>query len=323
MLLETEKNMKELGASRLLVCPTCRGALSFSASGAACQQCGRNYPRHPAGFLDLRPDDSHYQDWISGSDAASERWLAGDALTESVGAQHMMRSYLAPLLGKLNLAGGTVLSVGCGGGWDVDELQAAGFSAWGIDNGGRTVVWPDRTAREQLVVGDALRMPFADAGFDFVFSEGVIEHIGMNGDSFEAQSDHQEQRVRYVDSQLRVTKPGGYVLVACPNGRFPIDFFHGGRVVQGVRMRFHRPGEQFLPSCEEIRRLFSSQAEWVRPLTLHGFFNLDRLAGESRFAALSSRMMKAASRLLPAAFLGTALSPYLVILIRKRSLESA
>lgn len=231
----------------------------------------------------------------------------------------MMRAYLAPLLHRLGLAGGTVLSVGCGGGWDVDELQSAGFSAWGIDNGGRALVWGDRAAKDYLLIGDALQLPFQGDAFDFVFSEGVIEHIGMNGDSFEKQSDQREQRSRFAQSQLRVTRPGGYILVACPNGRFPIDFYHGGVDVRGVRMRLHSPLEAFLPSLGEIRQLFAPQAEWIRPLSLDGFFNMGRLAGESGFAALSSRMFSTASRLLPASFWGTVLSPYLVVLIRKKS----
>jgi hypothetical protein len=83
-------------------------------------------------------------------------------------------------------------------------------------------------------------------------------------------------------------------------------------------MRFHSPRQRFLPSFGQIRRLFASQAEWIRPLSLHGFFNLERLAGESKFAAFSSGLLTIATRLLPNALWGTALSPYLVVLIRKK-----
>ena len=64
--------------------------------------------------------------------------------------------------------------------------------------------------------------------------------------------------------------------------------------------------------------LFASQAQAIQPLSLSGFFNLDRLAQQSKSAAFSSWCMTLASRLLPDAFWGSALSPYLVILVRKK-----
>ena len=304
--------------NHVLACPSCRGALDHSSSGARCQVCRRFYPLRPDGFLDLRLDDSYYNDVVSLSDAARARWLGGVALTESTGAQHMIRNYLVPLLARLGRSDVRILSAGCGGGWDVDELHAAGFAAWGIDNGGRTMVWRERAAREYLSLADALHMPFFDEVFDFVFSEGVIEHIGMGGDSLVGQPDQRAQRIQYAESLLRVTKPGGHLLIACPNRLFPIDFYHGGRDILGMRMRFHSPLERFLPSYRDIRGLFASQAQAIQPLSLSGFFNLDRLAQQSKSAAFSSWCMTLASRLLPDAFWGSALSPYLVILVRKK-----
>lgn len=42
-------------AIRLLACPRCLSALEHTSSGSRCLACGHVYPRHPDGFIDLRP----------------------------------------------------------------------------------------------------------------------------------------------------------------------------------------------------------------------------------------------------------------------------
>lgn len=312
--------MTILDAHSLLVCPWCHGPLIFKPVGAICQSCTKTYARHPDGFLDMRVDDSRYEDWLSTNEEARSQWLNECAPLETAGAQHMVQNYLIPLFRRLGLANSAmVLSVGCGGGWDVEILHREGFLAWGIDNGGRVMVWKDRSCVDFLSMSDALLLPFPDSTFDFVFSEGVIEHIGYTGDSPHQQPDWQFRRQRFAESLLRVTKPGGYILVACPNRLFPIDFFHGGRPFHGLTVRFHSPFETFLLSYGDIRRLFEGQAQWVRSLSLKHFFNLRRLAVGNRFMALVTALMECACDLIPDVFWGTAFSPYLVILIRKRS----
>jgi len=64
-----------------------------------------------------------------------------------------------------------------------------------------------------------------------------------------------------------VTKPGGRVFVDCPNGAFPIDFWHGGA---GGRARWHRRGEGFLPTFDDIRRL--ARENVVRAISPHRRF---------------------------------------------------
>jgi SAM-dependent methyltransferase len=59
------------------------------------------------------------------------------------------------------------------------------------------------------VQGDACALPFADAAFDIVFSNAVIEHVG----------DGERQR-KFVSEALRV---GRRVFITTPNRRFPIE----------------------------------------------------------------------------------------------------
>jgi len=303
----------------LYVCPRCLGPLAIDPDGAACAACQMVFARHSAGFLDLTLHGRRYEDWLSAGEGARRHWLEGPALTEAAGAQYLVHHYLLPLLRELRLPSSAgLLSVGCGGGWDVEALHQAGFLAWGIDNGGRTMAWQDRACVPYLSLSDALALPFPDGAFDFVFSEGVIEHIGYEGDSAQRRPGWELERQQFAACLLRVTRPGGYVLVACPNRLFPIDLFHGGRPLPGgVRLRFHSPSEEFLLSYGDIRSLFAAEAESIQSLSLWNFFNLSRLVSESRLLALPISLLELVLRFLPSRFWGTALSPYLVVLVRK------
>lgn len=53
------------------------------------------------------------------------------------------------------------------------------------------------------------KLPFPDASFDFVFSNEVIEHV-------------EDDRL-YAVEMARVTRPGGRLLVFCPNRWYPVE----------------------------------------------------------------------------------------------------
>jgi SAM-dependent methyltransferase len=269
----------------------------------------------------MRIDGAYYEDWLSTNEEAGTWWLNEGVPIEASGSQHMIEDYLIPLLGRLGFSrGATVLSVGCGGGWDVATLQRQGFPAWGIDNGGRVRAWKVNPYRDYLSISDALRLPFPDNAFDLVFSEGVIEHIGYAGDSADKLPDFHEKRKQFVRSLMRVTKPGGYVFISCPNRLFPIDFFHGGRTainVRGLNLRLHSPFEEFLLSYKDIRSLVLPHVQWMRPLTLKNFFNLSRLARASGPLGPIIRLIAAGTAVVPDRLWSTAISPYLAILVKK------
>jgi hypothetical protein len=62
----------------------------------------------------------------------------------------------------------------------------------------------------QFVLGDALNLPFADNGFDYVHASSVLEHIG----SYPNQS-------RMIAECLRVARKG--ICLTTPNRWFPIE----------------------------------------------------------------------------------------------------
>jgi SAM-dependent methyltransferase len=202
---------------------------------------------------------------------------------EDIGSRRVVREFLAPLMSRLALHPGesVVLSDGCGRGADVEELRGLGFESWGVDPGLRSEEWSRRVCTEYLLHGDGTDLPFASAIFDFVFSEGVIEHVGLSGDhNLPAEiSKHdklERDRIAYCDEIYRVLKPGGYALIGGPNRLFPIDFFHGGRPFLGLCFRFHSFRERFLASASDVRTWFGESVT-VKSISLDGFFNMSLL----------------------------------------------
>jgi len=220
---------------------------------------------------------------------------------------------------RLLTPGSSVLDCGCGNGVSVDVLNEHGIDAWGVDLSAlRKWQWRQRTFRDRLGVSDALRLPFGDESFDAVISSGVIEHIGVEetgGAQYRVRPLPERDALRqtFIDELLRVTRPGGRVFVDCPNGAFPIDFWHGG---EGGRARWHSRDEGFLPTFREIKMWAKGSARAISPHRRFAF----RQVGQhwyGRLFALPMALWFAVMRAIP--FLArTALNPYLVVEIRKK-----
>jgi SAM-dependent methyltransferase len=98
--------------------------------------------------------------------------------------------------------GGTVLDVGCGSGWLTYLLARRGFEATGIDLG-PTAFEPPPLPNLHFRQGSALHIPFADAAFDVVMANTMLEHT---------------DRPREVLLEMkRVLKPGGLLFITGPN----------------------------------------------------------------------------------------------------------
>jgi ubiquinone/menaquinone biosynthesis C-methylase UbiE len=117
----------------------------------------------------------------------------------------VQRFYEGPLLRKLGgtVMGGTALEIGCGRGAGVEVIlrQFHPEHVYGIDldplqiERARRRLMHRYPRRVTLMVGDAERLPFADAIFDAVFDFGALHHV----------PDWQ----RSIADIRRVLKPGG------------------------------------------------------------------------------------------------------------------
>lgn len=287
-----------------LVCPSCHASLDRP-------HCGAPFSREN-GIADF--SGGAYYDTFNNEEELTPEHKIGLA-AEVAGSRWRIEKFYLQFLRK----GDEVLDCGCGNGVSVDVLHEHGIDAWGVDLSAlRKWQWREREHRDQLAVANALRLPFPDDSFDVVISSGVIEHIGVDeigGTEYRVtpRGDRDALRQQFIDELLRVTKRGGRVFVDCPNGAFPIDFWHGGA---GGRARWHSRSEGFLPSFRDIRRMAKGHA--VRAASPHRRFAFKQV-GQHWYGRLFSAPMAlwfAAMNLMPL-LARTALNPYLVIEIRK------
>src|SRR5947207_5486722 len=237
-----------------LICPSCREPLSATGAMLRCPACLSGFPIEH-GIADFSRGE--YYDRYSPDDALSGRELEGLAM-EVDGARRRILDFYEPLLRRAGAR--RVLDSGCGNGVSVDLLTELGYDAWGNDLSQlRQVQWRERRSRDRLVVASSLRLPFPDDYFDAVISSGVIEHIGVAETGVPRYSvrplpDRDDQRAAFLAELSRVTIAEGVVFLDCPNGAFPIDFWHGDR--PGAARR-HSRHEGFLPTVHELRSLVS------------------------------------------------------------------
>lgn len=113
---------------------------------------------------------------------------------------HAMRSAELALAMQLLPAGGKILELGAGDGWQASILSQHGFTVAAVDVKG---VAAGTTQFAPVTIYDGSTLPFADRDFDAVFSSNVLEHV---------------QDFARVQAELaRVLKPGGIAVHCVPS----------------------------------------------------------------------------------------------------------
>jgi SAM-dependent methyltransferase len=97
-------------------------------------------------------------------------------------------------------APGSLLDIGCGGGWSTALFSDRGYTATGID---LTPRFETNDRRVHLLRADAYALPFRAETFDVVATYQTIEHM--------------TDPARFLDEALRVLKPGGELSIVGPN----------------------------------------------------------------------------------------------------------
>lgn len=299
------------------VCPQCHGELQQGDQCTVCRACQATFGQTQNGFVDFAGPGISFDDWWMRDAQSQRRWLEVDAPKEELYEVGLAKNYVLPLLRKLGYQPGnsSVLSAGCGLGSDVDLLNEEGFATWGIDVGNRVLGWSERVHADKLARADLCKMPYPDNSFDFVLSLNTIEHIGVVGDTTQVTEDYLEQRMVALKSLLRVTKPGGHILLSGLSRTIPFDFGH----IQEVKyVRIHSPWEKFLLNYNDIRRMCAAtgDVEWARPLPLRGFFSWTRL----RHVFYVRPFLPIVDWLfgcLPPRIYGSWISPFWIVLVRR------
>lgn len=104
-----------------------------------------------------------------------------------------------------------VLDNGCGLGTYVGRLRPLAAEVWGLEyERERAVEAAERLGgADRLVCAAGEDLPFADASFDVILSNEVIEHVRDDG--------------RACAEMVRVLRPGGRAVIFCPNRWYPVE----------------------------------------------------------------------------------------------------
>ena len=314
-----------------LVCPRCKGPLSFAATELSCGPCRASYPLAD-GIADF--SEGRYYDQFSGPEALSEENLRG-LENEREGAR--IEDFYLPLLrragaeGKASAGALRVLDSGCGNGESVDFLNSHGVDAWGHDLSAlRRWQWRLRDRPDRLVVADGASLPFPAGFFDAVIASGVLEHIGVAEEGagryrVRPLPDRDARRRGFLRELARVTSPGGRILLDFPNGSFPIDFWHGNRPGGG---RIHSLREGFLPTARQVRALCRAIDPELRVIALSPLGRLRfRQVSAHWYGRMFRAPMLALQRMMSLPGLeflaASPINPYLVLEIRRLDARGA
>jgi hypothetical protein len=109
----------------------------------------------------------------------------------------------------------------------------------------------------------------------------MIEHIGVTETSqpytVAAHADQYQVRASVVAELARVAASGGLLVIDCPNGSFPVDFWHGDALGSA---RFHSVPDALLPGHSQL--LAWGRSSGLRP-------RLEPLRERLRFRQVSRR----------------------------------
>jgi len=136
--------------------------------------------------------------------------------------EKMVPRFLVPMLDK----SWDILSIGCGAGTDVRTLRKLGYKAWGLDPSRLPDFGPNDNDRSYFRVCAMEDLPFGDQRFDFAFALDVIEHVGCRNFGTVVTDGTADLRKRFIESCLKVLKPGGMLVLTTSNKLFPIDPGH-------------------------------------------------------------------------------------------------
>lgn len=302
-----------------LACPTCKQRLTAVQMDLFCNKCKKTFSKNEWGYYDLFNLIGTYL----ATDFAVSQFQKNDRrYTQYLSTRYPLSEYQK------------VLDVGCGLGYLTHSFTRNGYDAYGVDIASTARHW-EMAGRnpENYFCCDACELPFPDNCFDLVCSFGVIEHIGTVTGHCTLLNNYNEFRRNFASELLRVTTPGGKIIVSCPNKIFPIDIQHGAldsasdhNLLKKLRHKLFEKtcvhihpiwGHNHLLSHKEIRELFIDKASKIKALSNSGFFGFSQFKNNylKPFAKVADYYVSN----LPVSLRETVFNPYVIVEITKRT----
>jgi 2-polyprenyl-3-methyl-5-hydroxy-6-metoxy-1,4-benzoquinol methylase len=126
-----------------------------------------------------------------------------DRIMNSYDLQRRIEVVFDQLLAGSDLRGLRLLDAGCGTGYFSQRAISSGASVTSVDIGVNLLKEARKKGASQTVASDITRLGFADNSFDVVVSSECIEHTPSPETA--------------VSELVRVLRPGGTLVVTCPN----------------------------------------------------------------------------------------------------------
>ncbi len=133
------------------------------------------------------------------------------------------------------------LDLGCGLGRQRQAMRERGFRVLGVDPA-FGLLRQGGTGDGGVAAGSALTLPFRNAAFDFVYTVGVLHHVG-----------NPRAQARAMAEIRRVLRPGGRLIVQESNTRNPLFRFYMGYIFP------------------LLRSIDDGTEWWIAPHRWHGF----------------------------------------------------
>ena len=169
---------------------------------------------------DLRPYyDAIWNDWLKGRDLETE-------IAEHRRHRRRFLRLISDCLARLNREPADVLEIGSGTAIDSYILaESSSARVVGIDISLPSLAVAARCSEYfarpiGLAAGDATALPFSDASFDIVFSQGVVEHF--------------PDPSAMLLEQVRVLKPDGILIINVPQKRTGYTRFKHRQMAEGT-----------------------------------------------------------------------------------------
>jgi SAM-dependent methyltransferase len=221
-------------------CPTCRMQIPLPAPEGSVCRCDITSARSQDGILQF---GEGYAESII---VEHRRNLAGDKRSERLHFDRRFAEYCDAAFRRLcgPVKRPAVLSLGCGIGFELLELLRLGYDAYGMEVANLAPIWTEELGGDswRCVLSTGGAIPFPDESFDLISCFNVFEHVGTVPPEERVTGETAPVREKFIRQAVAKLRPGGLLILVCPNRAYPFDAGHSHHYIAGSMERFIADG---------------------------------------------------------------------------------